>query len=36
VVPRPKGALIGSVNQTSDIDLVEWVNTWVSSTVASS
>jgi transcription-repair coupling factor (superfamily II helicase) len=36
VVPRPKGALIGSANQTSDIDLVEWVNTWVSSTVASS
>lgn len=36
VVPRPKGALLGSTNQAADIDLVEWVNTWVSSTVASS
>jgi len=36
VVPRPKGALIGSANEASDIDLVAWVNTWVSSTVASS
>ena len=36
VVPRPKGALIGSASQAADIDLVEWVNTWVSSTVASS
>ena len=36
VVPRPKGALIGSASQAADIDLVEWVNTWVSSVVASS
>lgn len=36
VVPRPKGALLGSANQAADIDLVAWVNTWVSSTVGSS
>jgi transcription-repair coupling factor (superfamily II helicase) len=36
VVPRPKGALIGSASQAADIDLVEWVNTWVSAVVASS
>jgi len=36
VVPRPKDALLGSTNQAADIDLVDWVNTWVSSTVASS
>jgi transcription-repair coupling factor (superfamily II helicase) len=36
VVPRPKGALIGSASQEADIDLVDWVNTWVSSVVASS
>jgi len=36
VVPRPKGALIGSASQAADIDLVDWVNTWVSSVVASS
>ena len=36
VVPRPKAALIGSASQAADIDLVEWVNTWVSSVVASS
>ena len=36
VVPRPKAAMIGSANQAADIDLVEWVNTWVSSVVASS
>lgn len=36
VVPRPKGQLIGSVSQTPDVDLVDWVNTWVSAVVASS
>lgn len=36
VVPRPKGALIGSATKAADIDLVEWVNTWVSSVVESS
>ena len=36
VVPRPKGQLIGSVSQTPDVDLVEWVNTWVSAVIASS
>jgi len=28
--------LIGSASQAADIDLVDWVNTWVSSVVASS
>ncbi len=36
VVPRPKVALLGSASQAADIDLVDWVNTWVSSVVASS
>lgn len=36
VVPRPKGALIGSATKAADIDLVEWVNTWVSSVVGTS
>jgi transcription-repair coupling factor (superfamily II helicase) len=36
VVPRPKGSLIGSATQAADIDLVEWVNTWVASIAASS
>jgi transcription-repair coupling factor (superfamily II helicase) len=36
VVPRPKDTLIGSASEGADIDLVEWVNTWVASIAASS
>ena len=34
VVPRTKDSLIGAVAKSADIDLVEWVNTWVASVVA--
>jgi transcription-repair coupling factor (superfamily II helicase) len=34
VVPRNKDSLIGAVAKSADIDLVEWVNTWVASVVA--
>ena len=34
VVPRTKGSLIGVANQASDVDLVEWVSTWVATVVA--
>ena len=35
VVPRKNNdSLIGAVAKTADIDLVEWVNTWVASVVA--
>jgi hypothetical protein len=33
-VPRTKDSLIGAVAKSADIDLVEWVNTWVASVVA--
>ena len=34
VVPRTKDSLIGSTAQAADVDLVEWVNTWVATIVA--
>ena len=34
VVPRTKDSLIGSTVQAADVDLVEWVNTWVATIVA--
>jgi transcription-repair coupling factor (superfamily II helicase) len=34
VVPRTKGSLIGVADQASDVDLVEWVSTWVATVVA--
>jgi transcription-repair coupling factor (superfamily II helicase) len=34
VVPRTKGSLIGVAEKASDVDLVEWVSTWVATVVA--
>jgi transcription-repair coupling factor (superfamily II helicase) len=34
VVPRTRGSLIGVADQASDVDLVEWVSTWVATVVA--
>jgi transcription-repair coupling factor (superfamily II helicase) len=34
VVPRTKGSLIGVADQATDVDLVEWVSTWVATVVA--
>ncbi len=34
VVPLARESLIGAAAKTGDIDLVEWVNTWVASVVA--